>query len=237
MKIIEKFKQRQENLNSELPVIAFLGDSVTQGCFEIYQKDDGNIDTIFEPENSYPRRLAKIFATIYPKVPPVIVNAGISGDVAKNGLARLERDILRFKPDLTVVSFGLNDCGLNIYDDYVASLREIFTKLQENGSEVIFLAPNSCCSRVSEKISLPTEREIAAGSVAMLKEGRLDKFFNGAKQVAKECGVTVCVVYSMWRQMDKAGVDITELLSNYINHPVREMYQLFADELFKCIMN
>ena len=37
MRIIDKIEQKSKNLwNGDIPTIAFLGDSVTQGCFEIY---------------------------------------------------------------------------------------------------------------------------------------------------------------------------------------------------------
>ena len=39
MKIIDKFVAKQNNYLSErTPTIAFFGDSVTHGCFEIYMK-------------------------------------------------------------------------------------------------------------------------------------------------------------------------------------------------------
>ena len=37
MKFIEKLAKKQNNLYGEAPAtLAFLGDSVTQGCFEVY---------------------------------------------------------------------------------------------------------------------------------------------------------------------------------------------------------
>ena len=43
MKIIDKILAKQANLHeNRQPVIAFLGDSVTQGCFEIYKKQNGD---------------------------------------------------------------------------------------------------------------------------------------------------------------------------------------------------
>ena len=49
MQIIEKFKAKHETMyNHRRPVIAFLGDSVTQGCFEIFD-DHGHIETKFCP--------------------------------------------------------------------------------------------------------------------------------------------------------------------------------------------
>ena len=47
--------------------------------------------------------------------------------------------------------------------------------------------------------------------------------------------VPVCDCYALWKQLEAGGVDTTELLSNKINHPTREMNRLFAYELIKTI--
>ena len=96
MKIIEKMSRKaHDHYNNEGVTVAFLGDSVTQGCFDIYKKRDGNIETYFDKQNSYQRFVFDIFCTLFPNVTVNIINAGISGDRAPCGLARLERDILR----------------------------------------------------------------------------------------------------------------------------------------------
>ena len=48
MKFIEVLKRKMEN-NPDIrtPIIAFLGDSVTQGVFEVYQKDD-KMEVVFD---------------------------------------------------------------------------------------------------------------------------------------------------------------------------------------------
>jgi hypothetical protein len=56
-----------------------------------------------------------------------------------------------------------------------------------------------------------------------------------AVALARGMGITVCDCYSRWREMSRTR-DITELLANYINHPTREMHELFAQTLFDLIM-
>lgn len=56
MKIIDKIKIHEDLHSVRQPVIAFLGDSVTQGCFDIYVKD-GEIKTVVEPTDGYHERL------------------------------------------------------------------------------------------------------------------------------------------------------------------------------------
>ena len=54
MKIVEKIREKQNNLYSRRPVtVVFLGDSVTQGCFECYEPAAGGIETEFYPERAY----------------------------------------------------------------------------------------------------------------------------------------------------------------------------------------
>ena len=86
MEIIQKFIKKQNDLWMESQVtIAFLGDSVTQGCFEVYWKENVGIHTVFEQEKGYHRILAKLLAMLYPSVPVTVINAGISGDNAPFG--------------------------------------------------------------------------------------------------------------------------------------------------------
>lgn len=240
MKIIEKIKAKANDIYSNEGVtIAFLGDSVTQGCFEVFKKRDGHINTIFDKNNAYHAHLAKIFAEVYPNVPFNMINAGISGGSAANGLERLERDVLSRNPDLVVVSFGLNDAtvgGKEKADDYAKTLKTIFEKIKASGKEVIFMTQNMMNTKLSDLITPQTGEAVAENTMKIQNEGVLDLYFDKAKEAAEECGVTVCDCYSKWKKLYENGADITELLANKINHPTREMNWLFAVSLFETIM-
>lgn len=240
MKIIEKIANKSKNLmNGDIPTIAFLGDSVTQGCFEVYMPEDNNVETVFETENGYHSYVAKILRILYPSVPVTIVNAGISGDNARHGYERLEKDVLRSNPDLVVVSFGLND-ATNGQDEgipaYKEALRNIFTDVKKAGSEVIFLTENMMNTYIFYGMKDEFIRDIAKQTMDTENSGMLKKYFDAAKEVAAECGAVVCDVYSKWRLLAENGVDTTALLSNDINHPTREMNWLFAYSLVETMM-
>ena len=47
----------------------------------------------------------------------------------------------------------------------------------------------------------------------------------------------VCDCYAQWKQLKAAGVNTTELLSNKLNHPTREMNWLFAVSLLRSILS
>ncbi len=232
MNIINKFNEKAHNLNAAKPVtIAFLGDSVTQGCFELYKTSETGFNTIYDPEYAYHAYLRKILNKLYPNVPLNIINAGIAGQSAIQGHQRLERDVLRFSPDLCVVCFGLNDCGgtsEGAIDTYEKSMRSIFTDLKNAGVEVILLTPNMMCTEVSCHITDELIRNTARASAERQNSGVLERYLEKARAVACELNIPICDCYAKWKCLYENGVDINNLLSNYINHPTREMNYMFA---------
>ena len=65
MRIIEKINQKNKDIYGDKPVtIAFLGDSVTQGCFECYFDQQG-VQTVFDSKSSYPTRVKEILNILY----------------------------------------------------------------------------------------------------------------------------------------------------------------------------
>lgn len=234
MKIIEKIVAKQNN-NWDVPSVsmAFLGDSVTQGCFELYRKSETEIETVFDKNSAYHNYIARIFAVLCPSVPINIINAGVSGSNARHGLDRLNRDVLQHNPDLVVVCFGLNDSfgGVDKIDEYTSALGEIFDRVRENGAELIFMTPNVMCKDVSCHLSDEKIIEMAENTVKIQTEGVLDKYISAAKALCEEKHVPVCDCYAKWQLMDKYGINTTELMANKTNHPLRDMNWLFAYSL------
>ena len=237
-KTLKKLAAKNTSAGTSSPVtIGFLGDSVTNGCFEVYPAmtdhgEDG-FDVVFDPENGYPAIFRRMLTLLYPKAQINIVNAGISGDSAPGGLARMDRDLLAYHPDLTVVCYGLNDsghgdAGIPIYRD---ALTAIIRRLQEVGSEVILMTPQPICTRVHSQLRGEALRELAAKLAAASSEGVFDRYMQAARAAAKDTGIPLCDVYAKWMAMYQNGVDITDLLANYLNHPIRRMHHLFASSL------
>lgn len=239
MQVIRLLKERSEITSHDRAVtIAFLGDSVTQGCFEVFMDHEDRIDTVYEKEHGYHTYLIHILSMLYPRVPVNIIHAGICGDNAPGGNKRLERDVLRFHPDLVVVCFGLNDAvnGKAGLENYTQALREIFTKLREAGTECIFMTPNMMNTYVSAHITDERIRDIARETGAVQTDGIFDEYVEAAKAVCGECKVPVCDCYARWKTLYANGVDVTELLANKMNHPSREMNWLFAVSLLETMM-
>lgn len=239
MKVMNLIRNKAvDNENCRGVTIAFLGDSVTQGCFEVYSKKDGTVGTIFEREYTYHNNLSKIMGKLYPTVPVNIINAGINGDSAPHGLERLESDVLRHNPDLVVVCYGLNDVheGKEKIYKFEEALRGILTKLKEKGVETIFMTPNMMNTDISIHIQEDHIRNIAAITADLQNGGCMDAYIDAARAVCKDLEITVCDCYAKWKKLYENGADITELLSNKINHPTREMNWLFAVSLLETMM-
>ena len=236
MEIINKIQRKNNDFYKENPVtIAFLGDSVTHGCFECYADDYGNYQAVFEQKSGYPTKLKEILNMLYPRAQINIINSGISGDNVVNGNQRFERDIAPYSPDLVVVAYGLNDStkGLDCLDDYINNLRDVFNKIKKLGSEIIFLMPNMMCDSVSPFLKSNLERDFAKGLVNIEKNNILKTYFDKAEELCIENNVEYINLYEVWKTLNNNGVDTTHLLSNYVNHPIREFHYYMAMKIIE----
>lgn len=226
MTLNEKLQMDTQGLIQHGPVnIAFFGDSVTHGCFE---------DGVFDFEAVYHAKLARMLHRDYPTMPVNIINAGIGGITAQTSLPRLHRDVISHHPDLVVVCFGLNDVNDTV-EEYTAALSQIFQSLKDADIPTVFLTPNMLNTYVDEAGTSPQFLDYARVTCAYQTSGKMDTFMEAARACAAAHGVPVCDCYRRWQQMAAEGVDTTRLLVNRLNHPTREMHQLFADELYRMI--
>lgn len=239
MKIIELLKNKQSNLVQNKPItIAFLGDSVTQGCFECYLTSPTTLETVFDYKSAYSTRIREILNILYPNVQINIINSGISGDAAPVGASRLDRDILSYNPDLVIVSYGLNDScqGLQNIGKYQTALEEIFSKLQEKNIDTIFLTQNYMNTKTSPHLKDKLFLDCAANFANIQNNGVLKEYFIAARTTCEKYGVKVCDLYPVWEKLNEIGVDVTELLSNKFNHPIREFHYYMAIKLIETML-
>ena len=235
MNFIEVIKQKQKDWHGHRqPSIAFLGDSVTHGCFDLYVDDKG-IQTYMEMDKAYHEKVRTILNTLYPTVPITIINAGISGDKASEGIKRIERDVLSYNPDLVVVCYGLNDSGdaEKGIDEYITSLKSIFDAVKKKGKEVIFLTPNSITDRLDVNFAYQEINKLTEEIVAKKQNDSLKKYIEEARVLCKKENVPVCDCSRLWDILSDNDVDVNNLLSNRINHPTERMHWVFAYELVR----
>ena len=78
MKIRELLKKKQECNRDAKPVtIAFIGDSVTQGCFECYLTSPDSLENVYDYACAYSTRVKEILNMLYPSVQINIINSYI----------------------------------------------------------------------------------------------------------------------------------------------------------------
>ncbi len=100
-------------------VIAF-GDSLTEGVGARKGED-------------YPSLLAR-------ELQQPVINVGRRGDTTAQGLARLERDVLKRNPRLVIVLFGGNDFLRRVPLDRASkNLEEIIKRIQQQGAMVVLV--------------------------------------------------------------------------------------------------
>lgn len=230
MKIIEKISaNNKDNLKNSAPLIAFLGDSVTQGCF--YSSTDYNA--------VYHNKLKQRLGYLYPGAVVNILNAGIAGTTANVGAERVDRDVISKNPDLCVVCFGLNDIGglEEKIPEFENSLAEIFEKLKNAGIETIYMTPNMLNTQYCPEKTLDIYKDYAQVTMGWQNGGLMDKYMDAARKTAKAHNVPVCDCYAIWKKLESCGVNPSAILSNGINHPDPEMHNLFADELLRVMFN
>ena len=224
MKITEKINLDLHGLMEHGPInIVVFGDSVTHGCFGM---DEIDYDA------AYWNKLRKKINSVRDYVPVNVINAGIGGVTARTSLLRMDKQVLAHNPDLIIICFGLNDVNCTL-DDFLTPLGKIFEKAVASGADVIYMTPNSF--NTSHAPDTP-EKYFAYAKTTMEYQlgGRMDTYMEAAIKLANEKGVIVCDCYAKWNKLAETQ-DVTYLLANRINHPKREMHELFAQSLFDII--
>lgn len=224
MDIREKLQLDRKGLEEHGPItIVAFGDSVTHGCL---------IDPEIDYETVYWNRLKKKINALRSYVPVNVINAGIGGITAGASLARMDKQVLAHNPDLVIVCFGLNDVNGSL-ESYLSALREIFTRCQAADAQVVFLTPNMLNTYVADWTA-DRHMDYAKVTAAMQNDGKMDRYMTAAVALAEEMGVPVCDCYAKWKKLAETE-DTTKFLCNGINHPTREMHELFAQSLFEML--
>lgn len=109
-----------------------LGDSITYG----FGLDDPSRD-------AYHQIFAAALREAYHHSWLRVINSGVNGDSSAQGLARLERDVLAYQPDLVTILFGGNDYQQNrLPAELQENLRRLIRGIRAGSkAEIILLTP------------------------------------------------------------------------------------------------
>ena len=92
------------------------------------------------PERSYPARLQAELAKRFPGQEIRVINRGIGGQLAREMLERLRRDVIDERPNLVVWQTGTNDAIARIDPaEFAITLKQGIDLLEEAGIEVMLM--------------------------------------------------------------------------------------------------
>lgn len=119
---VEKLKAR-----GELRVLA-IGSSSTAGV------------GASSPKKSYPAQLESILERVFKGLEVVIINRGVSGEVAAATAERLKAQVALEKPDLVLWQVGTNDALARVpVEDFAQSVTDTIRWLKEFGVDVVLV--------------------------------------------------------------------------------------------------
>ncbi len=118
-------------------LVAFAGDSITSG-------------------GTYHKYILTYWTTRHPELGVRFRNKGIFSDFVHGGIGRLEKDILKEKPNKVVIHFGMNDSGASYRKDLFGMSDPDETVLQKRREAVATYR-----ARMEKLLSLLKERGIA----------------------------------------------------------------------------
>lgn len=237
-------KKDPEGLEWKNPVIVVLGDSVTAGHFESLLPEDREelqklmveADELMlrgemlppievtDARECYPERFRSMLIDKYEQTSVSVINSGIAGDTLKGMNDRLERDVLRYQPDLVIINGALNwDDALGSTADYKKLLSFMVQRIKDNThADIILLTPNG---------DLPN---ILFGDDAAKDTGTA-KRAEAIRETAAELGVCLTDVYRIWETAREQGCPWEKLLANGVNHPGVEGHEVYAAVLMKLL--
>jgi lysophospholipase L1-like esterase len=174
-------------------VVAF-GDSIVEG--------------VGQPEG-WPEMLGRDLAAKYSGVR--VINAGVSGNTAADGLARLQSDVLSNSPDLVLVSFGLNDMKNKLsHEQFRQDLSGVISGIRGSGAQVVLLTT--------------TQLQRGASLVAKMTPEPFNAIIH---QTARQEDLPLIDIYEEFH-----GFNSTKYLMD-VAHPNLDGYRVLADIIRK----
>jgi lysophospholipase L1-like esterase len=158
-------------------LVAFAGDSITSG-------------------GTYHKYIFTYWTTRYPELGVRFRNKGIFSDFVHGGIGRLDSDILKEKPNMVVINFGMNDSGASYRKDlfgmrdpdetvlqkrreavavYRANMEKLLALLKERGITPVLLGPsiydNTMKSEAANNLGANSSIQACIKELKALKNG------------------------------------------------------------------
>lgn len=209
-------QKNEDELEPKNPLIVALGDSVTAGHFETIMDEHG-MYFVQNLQQAYIEQLKQMLQEACGISTFNIINSGIAGDNIKGMQIRLERDVLRYDPDLVILNGALNwSRKKGTTEDYKRYLKEVIEQIKcQSKAELILVTPNMAVS---------TEKDASL-------QARVDVI----RTLAHEQKLILADVYAIWEDVcaQDPSLHLEDLLANRKNHPTPYGHYIYAKVLMQ----
>jgi len=149
----------------------------------------------------------------------LMVNAGMCGDTARGGLARLDSDVLRFQPSLTMVAFGSNDAPRVTPAQFAEHMDAMVDRLQCAGSLVLLRTSPPVMELQPSPPHIWTNDEVHW------------RLMDDLRAMAERRGLPLVDHHRWWRDLEEQGkLHIADLMHDCV-HPNAAGHQLLARQM------
>jgi len=190
-----------KKLNSgEEVIIAAFGDSLTYGWMT---------------ERGYLDYLKSMLKKKFPGSSFRLINRGVPGDTAKDGLRRIDNDVISIKPDLVLIQFALNDAYTGFTTgEFRENIDSLISKIRETTSSEIALL-------TSVPLLDPYENKTAL------------EFYRKIIESGDKNNIPVVCVHRYWETKISSGIMHSLLVQGDGIHPTEKGYELMAEAVFE----
>ncbi|MBI5183212.1 MAG: hypothetical protein HY999_02480 [Nitrospinae bacterium] len=182
--------------NGNLTIVTF-GDSVTAG---------------YGVEKNFSDYLKEGLNHIFPDSNIRIINSGVYGESAGKGLLRIEKDVVRYKPDLVTINFGLNEIKLGIRkEEFIRDIQSIIERIRKDtDAEIMLLTTNMTANDILSAHLIPINSAI--------------------RDISKKMKIGCADIYAGWEDKIKSGIPPRSLLVDSV-HPAETGHLLIAETI------
>jgi lysophospholipase L1-like esterase len=150
--------------------------------------------------------------------PVVVINKGIGGQTAVDGLKRFEKDVASLHPKHLILYFGINDsCNKNIpLNEFEEALSQMVTRAQASGIEtVVLMTPHPIISEyvVARHPDHPEAADLQA---------HLDTYGEVVRRIAKKYGLPLADLNRLVKEHGGASKEASSLIRNEANAKSRD---------------
>ena len=172
----------------------------------------------------------------------VIIHAGYPGDSSRAMLKRMEKDVIRHRPDTVVIECGANDAvnpaALVPVEEYTANLKQMVYTLEEIGSDILFVtSPPVYAQEMIVRYKFPQSPDTELNPI-------LDRYVEAMRSVASFLNRPLLDMSRILHIVGKVGPGADSLIRNQANsgvidgaHLTVEGYRLLAVAVYQALLD